>query len=75
MHITVLHAGPQDSASSAEVDQLVAEVTKRAAGIAPYEVTLSRPDIGTVAIESKGYPGAPCFRSAVHSVGCQALES
>lgn len=59
MHMTVLHAGPQDSASGAEVDQLVAEVAKRAADIAPYEVTMSRPDIGTVALESKGYPGAP----------------
>ncbi|MFJ2202400.1 2'-5' RNA ligase family protein [Streptomyces violaceusniger] len=59
MHITVLHAGPQDSASSTEVDQLVTEVAKRAADFCPFEIALSRPDIGTVAIESKGYPGAP----------------
>ncbi|MER6567495.1 2'-5' RNA ligase family protein [Streptomyces sp. NPDC001093] len=59
MHITVLHAGPQDSASSLEVDQLVDEVAKRAAETDPFELTLSRPDVGTVAIESKGYPGAP----------------
>ncbi|MEV7683199.1 2'-5' RNA ligase family protein [Streptomyces sp. NPDC088341] len=59
MHITVLHAGPQDSASPAEIDQLVTEVTKRAADIAPYELTLSRPDIGNAVIESKGHPGAP----------------
>ncbi|MFE0055392.1 2'-5' RNA ligase family protein [Streptomyces sp. NPDC059003] len=59
MHLTVLHAGPQNSATDAEVDQLVAKVAKRAADIAPFEVTLSRPDIGNVAIESKGYPGAP----------------
>ncbi|ONK09247.1 2'-5' RNA ligase family protein [Streptomyces sp. MP131-18] len=57
MHITVLHAGPQDSASAAEVDQLAAEVARRAADLASFELTLSRPDIGTVAIESKGYPG------------------
>lgn len=59
MHVTVLHAGPQDSASPAEIDQLVAAVTKGAAELAPYTLTLSRPDIGTVAIESKGFPGAP----------------
>ncbi|MFE7614363.1 2'-5' RNA ligase family protein [Streptomyces sp. NPDC057496] len=59
MHLTVLHAGPQHSAGPGEVDRLVGEVAERAAGIAPFEITLSRPDIGTVAIESKGYPGAP----------------
>ncbi|WP_331725484.1 hypothetical protein OG596_38090 (plasmid) [Streptomyces sp. NBC_01102] len=59
MHVTLLHLGPQDSASAEEIDQLVAEVAKRAAGTAPFELALSRPDVGTVAIESKGYPGAP----------------
>ncbi|MEU4506789.1 hypothetical protein [Streptomyces sp. NPDC024089] len=59
MHLTVLHAGSQGTASPAEVDRLVTEVAKRAADIAPFDVTLSRPDIGTMAIESKGYPGAP----------------
>ncbi|MFB8413617.1 2'-5' RNA ligase family protein [Streptomyces albidoflavus] len=59
MHLTLLHMGPQDSASTSEVDQLVAAVAERAANTAPYDLTLSRPDIGTVAIESKGYPGAP----------------
>lgn len=59
MHITVLHAGPQDSASAAEISRLVEEVAKRAAAHTPFEVTLSRPDIGTMAIESKGWPGAP----------------
>lgn len=59
MHLTVLHAGPQDSASAGEVDQLAAEVAKRAADLPSFELTLSRPDIGTVAIESKGYPGQP----------------
>ncbi|MFJ9893474.1 hypothetical protein ACIQPR_09080 [Streptomyces sp. NPDC091280] len=59
MHCTVLHAGPQDSASTREVDQIIREVTRRAADTDPYEMTLSRPDIGTVAIESKGYPGRP----------------
>ncbi len=59
MHITVLHAGPQDSASAGEVDQITREVGRRAADTDAFEVTLSRPDIGTVAIESKGYPGRP----------------
>ncbi|MFC9672773.1 hypothetical protein [Streptomyces sp. NPDC056949] len=30
-----------------------------AADVAPFDLPLSRPDIGTVAIESKGYPWAP----------------
>ncbi|MGW3954041.1 2'-5' RNA ligase family protein [Streptomyces sp. NPDC004752] len=59
MHITVLHSGPQDDASPAEIDQMITEVTERAAGIEPYDLTLSRPDVGNVAIESKGHPGAP----------------
>ncbi|MFB7852371.1 hypothetical protein ACFC34_35890 [Streptomyces sp. NPDC056053] len=37
-------------------NRLVGEV---AAGIAPFEVVLSRPGIETVAIESKGYPDTP----------------
>ncbi|OIJ91591.1 hypothetical protein BIV23_39550 [Streptomyces monashensis] len=57
MHFTVLHAGPQDSAR--EVDQITREVTRRAADTDPFEVRLSRPDIGTLAIESKGCPGRP----------------
>ncbi|MFM9373228.1 2'-5' RNA ligase family protein [Streptomyces sp. Da 82-17] len=59
MHITVLHMGPQDTASADEIAQLVEAVAKSAAGISPYELTLSRPAIGNVAIESTGYPGAP----------------
>ncbi|MGW7821940.1 hypothetical protein ACWGLF_28320 [Streptomyces puniciscabiei] len=55
----LLHSGPQDSASQAEVDQLVAEVADRATRIEPFDLTLSRRDVGNVAIESKGYPGAP----------------
>ncbi|MFD7016642.1 2'-5' RNA ligase family protein [Streptomyces sp. NPDC059928] len=73
MHITVLHAGPQDSATDSEVDHLVAEVTKRAAHIAPFKVTLSRPDIGNVAIESKGRPGAP--HRALWEMTWQAQQS
>lgn len=59
MHVTLLHMGPQDSASTSETEQLAAAVAERAAAIASFDLTLSRPDIGTVAIESKGYPGAP----------------
>lgn len=59
MHITVLHSGPQNDATPAEVDRIRAEVARRAADIAPFSLTLSRPDIGNSAIESRGYPGAP----------------
>ncbi|QNT98440.1 hypothetical protein HEP81_08214 (plasmid) [Streptomyces griseofuscus] len=59
MHITVLHAGAQDSATAGEVARITREVTRRAADTDPFEVTLSRPDIGNMAIESKGYPGRP----------------
>jgi hypothetical protein len=59
MHVTLLHMGPQASASAEEIEQLVAEVAKRAADIAPFDLTLSRPDIGTVTIESKGFPETP----------------
>lgn len=59
MHNTVLHSGPVDEATPQEIDQIVTEVREGAVDIAPYEMTFSRPDIGNVAIESKGYPGAP----------------
>ncbi|EYT77949.1 hypothetical protein CF54_40075 [Streptomyces sp. Tu 6176] len=62
MHLTVLHAGPQDSATPAEIDRLVTGVARRAARLEPFDVVLSRPDIGTAAVESKGYPGAPLRR-------------
>ncbi|ANS62408.1 hypothetical protein SLINC_0184 [Streptomyces lincolnensis] len=59
MHCTVLHAGPQDSATAGEIDLTAREVTRRAADIDPYEMVLSRPDIDMMGIESKGYPGRP----------------
>jgi hypothetical protein len=59
MHSTLLHMGPQDSASTSEINRLAREVAHRATSAAPFDLTLSRPDIGTVAIESKGFPGAP----------------
>ncbi|GLF98113.1 2'-5' RNA ligase family protein [Streptomyces yaizuensis] len=59
MHITVLHAGPEDSATPAEIARLIAEVTDRTADIGAFDLVLSRPAIGTVAIESTGHPGAP----------------
>lgn len=73
MHVTLLHLGPQESASAEEIEQMVTAVAKAAADITPFDLTLSRPDIGTVAIETKGYPGAP-FR-AVCDMAWQATHT
>ncbi|WP_406384957.1 hypothetical protein [Streptomyces sp. NBC_01618] len=56
MHVTVLHAGPQDSATGAEIDQLIAEVAKRAVDIAPYTLTLSP---ATASGRVRGRPTGP----------------
>ncbi|MFF4767406.1 2'-5' RNA ligase family protein [Streptomyces sp. NPDC001255] len=62
MHATVRHMGPQNSAHPNDVDRLVAEVTRRVRHVAPFTLTMSRPDIGTMALESKAHPGAPFRR-------------
>lgn len=61
LHVTVLHAGPQDEASGAEIAAMVARVRELVAaeGVGPVELTLARPTPGTQAIECAARPGAP----------------
>lgn len=59
LHMTVLHAGPRDDATAAEISQITDRVRVRAADIAPLEVTFAQPAVETVASECLGRPGAP----------------
>ncbi|MEV4998563.1 2'-5' RNA ligase family protein [Streptomyces niveus] len=48
LHVTVLHAGPQASATDAEIAAMTEGVRKAVAGTGPITLTFSRPSIGTV---------------------------
>ncbi|MGW7412780.1 2'-5' RNA ligase family protein [Streptomyces sp. NPDC054863] len=58
IHLTVVHGGPEDSASGSEVEQIVEKVRVAAAQVSPFTVRLARPGIGQVAIECAGRPGS-----------------
>ena len=64
LHVTVLHAGPQEEASGAEIAKMVVRVGElvRAEDVGPVELTLARPAPGTQAIECAARPGAPARR-------------
>jgi len=64
LHVTVLHAGPRDEASGAEIARMVSRVRElvEVEGIEPVELTLARPAPGTQAIECAARPGAPARR-------------
>lgn len=62
LHITVLHAGPQQDATTQETADLAARVRAAVAGSGPVTLTFARPSIGTVAIERAARLGAPARR-------------
>ncbi|WP_280667101.1 MULTISPECIES: 2'-5' RNA ligase family protein [unclassified Kitasatospora] len=62
LHLTVLHAGPQQDTSDDELAAIVERVRADAAEIAPFDVVLERPGVGWVALERAGHPGAPARR-------------
>ncbi|GAA2666529.1 hypothetical protein GCM10010400_28870 [Streptomyces aculeolatus] len=59
VHLTVQHAAPLDDYRPGEIDAIRAGVTERARAMDPVEVVLSRPALGTVALECGGHPGEP----------------
>lgn len=62
VHITVLHAGPQSETSDAELEAVIGKVRAAAATLAPFDLTLYPPTVGTVALECAGRPGAAARR-------------
>lgn len=73
-HMTVLHSGPEDEATAAEISQITDRISKHARRIAPFDVTFAQPAVGNVAIECLGRPGTPARAlweatwSATHAV-------
>ncbi|MGY4969560.1 2'-5' RNA ligase family protein [Streptomyces nigrescens] len=57
-HITLLHGPPVTEVSEQEVGDMTALVRKGCKRIAPFELTLDRPALGSVALECAGRPGA-----------------
>jgi 2'-5' RNA ligase len=62
LHVTVLHSGPEQEASTQEVQEITARVRKAVAGTGAVELTFARPAIGNVAIERAARPGAAARR-------------
>lgn len=57
-HITLLHGPPVEEVTAQEVEQTIELVREGCTRIAPFDLTLARPALGTVAIECIGSPGA-----------------
>ncbi|MFB7630434.1 2'-5' RNA ligase family protein [Streptomyces sp. NPDC056149] len=57
-HITLLHGPPVAEVTPQEIDDIVALVRQGVQSMAPFELTLGRPAVGSVALECTGRPGA-----------------
>ncbi|WP_048581545.1 2'-5' RNA ligase family protein [Streptomyces viridochromogenes] len=57
-HITLLHGPPVEEVTEDEIDEAVTLVREGCATVAPFDLILERPALGTVAIECIGRPGA-----------------
>ncbi|MFF2820458.1 2'-5' RNA ligase family protein [Kitasatospora cineracea] len=62
LHVTVLHAGPTSEASGEQIQAMADLVREQARHVAPFDLLLGRPQVGTVALECAGTPGAPARR-------------
>ncbi|MEY9938674.1 2'-5' RNA ligase family protein [Streptacidiphilus sp. MAP5-3] len=61
-HVTLLHSGPVSEITDDEIAAITEQVRKQCATIAPFDLTLDRPSVGTVALECAGRPGEPARR-------------
>lgn len=57
-HLTLLHSAPVEELSDQAISDITDLVRQRCAAIRPFEITIDRPNIGTVAIECPGRQGA-----------------
>jgi 2'-5' RNA ligase len=57
LHISLLHSAPVEEVSQSEVDAIIDKVREECAKIKPFELTIGRPSVGTVAIECPAWPG------------------
>ncbi|MFJ1751200.1 2'-5' RNA ligase family protein [Streptomyces sp. NPDC088116] len=62
LHTTILHSGPEDSATDTEIARIVTLVRERVAEVAPFELTFNPPAVGRVGLECTARPGAPARR-------------
>ncbi|MFD5319403.1 2'-5' RNA ligase family protein [Streptomyces sp. NPDC127098] len=56
-HVTVLHSAPLGEVTADQVEEVTTRVRKACATVAPFELTVGRPSVGTVAIECPAWPG------------------
>lgn len=62
VHATVMHGGPVDQYTEAEITAIVDRVGEACATISPFDLIYDRPSVGTVALECPARPGAPARR-------------
>ncbi|WP_331718824.1 2'-5' RNA ligase family protein (plasmid) [Streptomyces sp. NBC_00161] len=72
MHLTLLHAGPEDQYTPEEIARVIELFRMGAASVPPFDVEFSRPSVGKVALEMAGRPGAPSRR--LWEIATQAFE-
>ncbi|MGD3109490.1 2'-5' RNA ligase family protein [Streptomyces sp. YGL11-2] len=57
-HLTLLHGPPVAEVTPQEIDDMTTLVRQGCQSIDPFELTLGRPAVGSVALECTGRPGA-----------------
>ncbi|MBV9025605.1 MAG: 2'-5' RNA ligase family protein [Streptomycetaceae bacterium] len=57
LHITLLHSAPVTEITDKEISDITERVRERCAAVEPFELTLDRPSVGSVAVECLGRPG------------------
>jgi 2'-5' RNA ligase len=62
LHVTLLHSAPVNEITDKAIAEITARVRRRCAAVAPFDLTLDRPSVGSVAIECLGRPGRPVER-------------
>ncbi|BCL33428.1 2'-5' RNA ligase family protein [Streptomyces aurantiacus] len=62
VHATVMHGGPVDQYTQAEITAIVDRVGEACATTAPFDLIYDRHSVGTVAVECAARPGAPARR-------------
>lgn len=56
-HLTLLHSAPVTEVADGEITEIIDRVRHRCAEIEPFQVTLDRPSVGSVAVECLARPG------------------
>ncbi|MFI5987651.1 2'-5' RNA ligase family protein [Streptomyces sp. NPDC051555] len=73
MHLTLLHAGPEDQYTAEEITRVVELFRAGAASVPAFDIEFSRPSVGRIALEMAGRPGAPSRR--LWELAAEAFET